>query len=486
MSFTCGFYNSQDGDRVYSTSQISDFLNGLVTDGVYQHINDGDHYGLQVVEQTPQTMGVNISIGKAWFNSTWSKVTSPEPVTIPGSSALLNRIDAVCLTVNTNRSVRNNYFEVISGTETSGTPEKPTVVDEPNIYRHVLAWVTVNAGVSRITNANIERNIGTDDVPFVKGIIDAGVTVDQLNTQWKAEFMEWFDYMKDQLTEDAAGTLQAEIDALRIHDTVIDNLDNYENLNINLIIIDDTFSVQKGTVIIHDFKRNWEFNGDGTPSISVNGDNQYSISTIHGATIESTAVFKTGTIAYFWFNGNNWVWINPVDNTKDGVEGSMEPITSGAVHTTVEEMKQTFQDGVDAVYNALVDIGVTPASSTPTAIAEAVANANKGAWTGATTGSGNVTIPAGFHNGSGYVSGSGAYNAGCKAKSAHTLKLDPNIYGELLNGGRNVRINGNVGLRCDNVLIMEFSFDQTGNEDVSYTAGVSATKYTSQFYGLSN
>lgn len=212
MSFTCGFYNSQDGDRVYSTSQISDFLNGLVTDGVYQHINDGDHYGLQVVEQTPQAMGVYVSIGKAWFNSTWSKITSPEPVTISGSSALLNRIDAICLTVNKNRSVRNNYFEVISGTETSGTPEKPTVVDEPNIYRHVLAWVTVNAGVSRITNANIERNIGTDDVPFVKGIIDAGVTVDQLNTQWKAEFMEWFDYMKDQLTEDAAGNLQTEID----------------------------------------------------------------------------------------------------------------------------------------------------------------------------------------------------------------------------------------------------------------------------------
>ena len=37
---------------------------------------------------------------------------------------------------------------------------------------------------------------------------------------------------------------------------------------------------------------------------------------------------------------------------------------------------------------------------------------NRGAWTGATTGSGNVTIPAGYHNGSGYVSGSGAYNQG--------------------------------------------------------------------------
>lgn len=37
---------------------------------------------------------------------------------------------------------------------------------------------------------------------------------------------------------------------------------------------------------------------------------------------------------------------------------------------------------------------------------------NNGAWTGKTTGKGNVTIPAGYHSGQGYVSGDGAYNAG--------------------------------------------------------------------------
>lgn len=37
---------------------------------------------------------------------------------------------------------------------------------------------------------------------------------------------------------------------------------------------------------------------------------------------------------------------------------------------------------------------------------------NNGAWTGKTTGKGNVVIPAGYHNGNGYVSGEGAYSAG--------------------------------------------------------------------------
>lgn len=48
------------------------------------------------------------------------------------------------------------------------------------------------------------------------------------------------------------------------------------------------------------------------------------------------------------------------------------------------------------------------------ATAENVAGSmpNNGAWTGKTTGKGNVTIPAGYHSGQGYVSGEGAYNTG--------------------------------------------------------------------------
>lgn len=41
--------------------------------------------------------------------------------------------------------------------------------------------------------------------------------------------------------------------------------------------------------------------------------------------------------------------------------------------------------------------------------------ANNGAWTGSTNGDENVTIPEGYHNGNGYVSGKGAYDAGYSA-----------------------------------------------------------------------
>lgn len=53
---------------------------------------------------------------------------------------------------------------------------------------------------------------------------------------------------------------------------------------------------------------------------------------------------------------------------------------------------------------------------------------NRGAWTGETTGNENVAIPAGYHNGSGYVSGAGAYNAGV-ADGKQAVKDNPNDYG---------------------------------------------------------
>ena len=43
---------------------------------------------------------------------------------------------------------------------------------------------------------------------------------------------------------------------------------------------------------------------------------------------------------------------------------------------------------------------------------------NRGAWTSSSSGSGHIAIPAGYHNGSGYVDCSGAYNAGVTAADA--------------------------------------------------------------------
>lgn len=62
---------------------------------------------------------------------------------------------------------------------------------------------------------------------------------------------------------------------------------------------------------------------------------------------------------------------------------------------------------------------------------------NNGAWTGKTTGKGNVVIPAGYHNGNGYVSGEGAYNTGMSDADARVNENSASYKSGYTNGNSN-------------------------------------------------
>ncbi len=67
-----------------------------------------------------------------------------------------------------------------------------------------------------------------------------------------------------------------------------------------------------------------------------------------------------------------------------------------------------------------------------------------GAWTGETTGNGNVPIPAGHHNGQGYVSGAGAYAKGMVDADART-NTDSANYKNGYNAGVTATKKGTAG-----------------------------------------
>lgn len=67
-----------------------------------------------------------------------------------------------------------------------------------------------------------------------------------------------------------------------------------------------------------------------------------------------------------------------------------------------------------------------------------------GAWTGETTGNGNVPIPAGHHNGQGYVSGAGAYAKGMVDADARTNTNSAN-YKNGYNAGVTATKKGTAG-----------------------------------------
>ena len=204
MAFTCGFFNSQNGDRKYNAEQMASIFDGLIKDGVYDTVGD-------IFAVTPGTgMQVLVGSGRAWFDHTWNNNDAPYPLAITAADVSLPRYDAVVLETNHSDTVRTNRLRVLTGTP-ARNPVKPTMTSTANVKQHPLAYIKVTAGATAITQSMIQVVVGTSECPFVTGIIDTA-QIDALFQQWNGEFNEWFDNLKAQLSDNVVANLQGQID----------------------------------------------------------------------------------------------------------------------------------------------------------------------------------------------------------------------------------------------------------------------------------
>lgn len=255
MSVSSGFFNSLNGDRKYNAAQISAIFDGLIIDGVFASI------GTAFAVKAAGGLTVNVGIGKAWFDHTWTVNDSILPMTAPEAEVLLDRIDAVVLEVNGMESVRNNTIKFVKGNPSSA-PSRPTLTNEGNVHQYPLCYIYRKYGTAVINQADITPMVGTESTPFVTGILQT-ISLDELLGKWQdeldrftdarskevddwiaqeesdftawfnkmkadlqqeqtvldqwiaseqADFLAWYNQMKDQLSGDVAGNLQLEID----------------------------------------------------------------------------------------------------------------------------------------------------------------------------------------------------------------------------------------------------------------------------------
>lgn len=255
MSVSSGFFNSLNGDRKYNAAQMSAIFDGLIIDGVFASI------GTAFAVKAAGGLTVNVGIGKAWFDHTWTVNDSILPMTAPEAEVLLDRIDAVVLEVNGMKSVRNNTIKFVKGNPSSA-PSRPTLTNEGNVHQYPLCYIYRKYGTAVINQADITPMVGTESTPFVTGILQT-ISLDELLGKWQdeldrftdarskevddwiaqeesdftawfnkmkadlqqeqtvldqwiaseqADFLAWYNQMKDQLSGDVAGNLQLEID----------------------------------------------------------------------------------------------------------------------------------------------------------------------------------------------------------------------------------------------------------------------------------
>lgn len=193
MSVTYGFYNSKNKDRRYDAIQISSIFDGIIRDGILQHVGTA----MMVKESTG--MMVNVGIGRAWFNHTWTLNDALLPLTVPQSEVILNRIDAVVLEVDARESVRANAIKIIKGTPATN-PVKPTMISTTDRWQYPLAYIRVNSGVTSIRQANITNAVGTSECPFVTAPLEK-MSIDDLVAQWKDQWSKWFNAQTEEIQQ---------------------------------------------------------------------------------------------------------------------------------------------------------------------------------------------------------------------------------------------------------------------------------------------
>lgn len=247
------FYNSKDGDRVYNADGHSDFMSPFFAPGVF--MND-----LQVIAN--EDMTVTVQPGYAWVPIEGDTIKrlkhfrEPTVKDIETASGTLNRIDTIVVRRNdTDRDVTIEYVK--GGLSSEPVATAPTRAGA--VYELVLCQISVPAGTVRITQDMITDTRQNADlcgyvVATIKEIDFAQITA-QFNkffTQYEGNvedrfdafkdyiallqqqgdtkysdllsdfqtktgayesiYEEWFERMKGQLSEDAAGHLQNEVD----------------------------------------------------------------------------------------------------------------------------------------------------------------------------------------------------------------------------------------------------------------------------------
>lgn len=274
----CGFFdaylNGEEYDRVYLAAQFAAYFASFIGNGVYaEHSNQ-----LQVVAMPTPQMQVGVEKGQGWINGYWYENTDTMYLPIEVADGVLNRIDSIVLRLGFTE--RNMWLMVKKGTP-AVNPIAPEVTRTADYYDLQLATVSIPASSIRITQAQIQDTRMNQDIcGWVTGVVkqlDTTTLFNQFETyfqefkennqadyeewtetqkqawlswvsgqetdftdwtdeqkeeyetwyathinQWQSDFDTWFENIKGQLGEDAAGNLQNQIDE---HEARLNNLE---------------------------------------------------------------------------------------------------------------------------------------------------------------------------------------------------------------------------------------------------------------------
>lgn len=205
--FDATSYDEETGkwDKEYTAEQFGKLFSLFFTNGIFVN------YGEQFAVTAAGNMVVNVGTGFAFINGAWVENDAAYPITITSNITDSVRVDGIFLTKDTvNGEITIEYR---SGDVT------PVITE--TLQELLIAEISVDSNATSITQSSITDKRPFDTCGFVSATIQQ-LSVEQLYvqftqeftdwmTQRKEEFDTWFEAIKGQLSTDAAGNLQLQV-----------------------------------------------------------------------------------------------------------------------------------------------------------------------------------------------------------------------------------------------------------------------------------
>lgn len=209
-------------DRAISSAPMRKLIKEMFSDGVLPNPSTN----MQV--SAGEGMNVIVSPGFALCNGCMKLEEAQRTLAVQASSTAYDRIDTVVLRLNDNDSERICDFYILQGVPAT-SPVRPTLTRTESIWELGLAdlFITKNSTAvsnQRITDTRYEAarcgvmsSISQFDTTTLYKQVQADLA--GFKAEEQADFIAWFENVKNQLSEDAAGNLQNQIDEMKDADT---------------------------------------------------------------------------------------------------------------------------------------------------------------------------------------------------------------------------------------------------------------------------
>lgn len=196
------FWNSNNDDRLYDADSFEEWLKPFFKSGVF--INS-------LAVSSTGTMAVTVAPGSAFLDGKLRTFDTETSLTIAVANSTYPRIDNIV--VERNDTDRQIALKIVQGKYSGTSPAASDPVRVGGVYQLVLAHISVPAGATKINASDITDTRASSLCGYVSNVIESPDFASWY-THNENQFAEWFEKMKGQLSADATGKLQTEIDAL--------------------------------------------------------------------------------------------------------------------------------------------------------------------------------------------------------------------------------------------------------------------------------